>query len=221
VYDRWVAHEIPFNDPEVLEAAEVVSQIMFTEGYVYGGNTGINTIWVGDTQTPMFAEDGPKCWLHKQAAWITDFWPGAQEGDPQFEAGTDSAFFYLPPIEEEFGSPALGAGDMFVMFDDRPEVRAVMEYLATPEAAQGWIEAGAGFVAANSSVPTDWYTTYKDQAMAEILTQSTALRFDASDTMPAEVGGGTFLSGMVDWVAAGGDGTEEIFQSIEESWPSG
>ena len=220
VYDQWVAHQIPFNHPEVIEAAEYASQIMFTEGYVYGGTTGINTIWVGDTQTPMFANGGPGCWLHKQAAWITDFWPGAQEGNPQFEAGEDSAFFYFPSIEEEFGRPALGAGDQFVMFNDRPEVRALLEYLATPEAAQGWIEAG-GFVSANSSVPAEWYTNYKDEAMSEILNQSTELRFDASDTMPADVGGGSFLSGMVDWVADGGSNTEQVFQRIEESWPAG
>jgi alpha-glucoside transport system substrate-binding protein len=107
-----------------------------------------------------------------------------------------------------------------VMFNDRPEVRALLEYLATPEAAQGWIEAG-GFVSANSSVPAEWYTNYKDQEMSEILNQSTELRFDASDTMPADVGGGSFLSGMVDWVADGGSNTEQVFQRIEESWPAG
>jgi len=26
---------------------------------------------------------------------------------------------------------------------------------------------------------------------------------------------------MVEWVAANGEGTEEIFQSIEDSWPAG
>lgn len=220
VYDQWMAHEIPFDHPEVLEAAGYVGQILFTPDYVYGGTTGINSIWVGDTQTPMFAEGGPKCWLHKQASWITDFWPGAQDGNPQFEAGEDSAFFYFPAIEEEFGRPVLGAGDQFVMFDDRPEVRALLEYLATPEAAKGWIDAG-GFVAANGSVPVEWYTNYKDQAMAEIMAQSTELRFDASDTMPAEVGGGSFLSGMVDWVAQEGRQTESIFERIEGTWPSG
>jgi alpha-glucoside transport system substrate-binding protein len=220
VYDQWVAHEIPFDHPEVLEAADYVSQVLFTPDYVYGGTTGINSIWVGDTQTPMFAEGGPQCWMHKQATWITDFWPGAPEGDPQFEAGVDSAFFYFPPIEEEFGSPVLGAGDQFVMFEDRPEVRALLEYLATPEAAQGWIEAG-GFVSPNSSVPLDWYTNYKDSASAQIITQATALRFDASDSMPADVGGGTFLAGMIDWVAAEGGNTEDVFSTIDASWPSG
>jgi alpha-glucoside transport system substrate-binding protein len=212
IYDQWIAHEIPFDHPEVLEAADYMSQIWFADDYVYGGSTAINATFVGDTQTPMFAEDGPDCWMHKQAAWIPEFWP---EGT---EAGVDSSFFYFPPIEEEYGSPVLGAGDQMVMFDDRPEVRAVMEYLATAEAAQGWIEAG-GFVSPNQSVPLDWYDTYPNDELAAILDGADVFRFDASDTMPAEVGAGSFWAAMIDWVAADGADTEGVFARIEASWP--
>ena len=214
IYDQWITHDIPFNHPEVLEAAELMSQIWFNADYVFGGNTGINATFVGDTQTPMFDAAGPQCWMHKQAAWIPSFWP---EGT---EAGVDSAFFYFPPIEEEFGSPVLGGGDMFVMFNDRPEVRAVMEYLATAEAAKPWIDAG-GFVSPNQSVPLDWYTTYPNDDLAGILANASTFRFDASDTMPADVGAGTFWGGMVEWVSANGDDTAGIFQEIEDSWPTG
>jgi alpha-glucoside transport system substrate-binding protein len=213
VYDQWVSHDITFNDPEVLEAAEYMGQIWFSPDYVYGGSTAINATFVGDTQTPMFADGGPGCWMHKQAAWIPEFWP---EGT---EAGVDSSFFYFPPIEAEFGSPVLGAGDQMVMFNDRPEVRALMEFLATAEGAQGWIEAG-GFVSPNQSVPLDWYSTYPNDALAEILNSADVFRFDASDTMPAEVGTRTFWDGMVEWVSANGEGTEAILQQIEDSWPT-
>ena len=222
VYDQWVAHEIPFNSPEVLEAAGIVSQIWFDDGNVFGGNTAINNVFVGHAMNDMFARPEPKCWLHKQASWIPSFWPGAEEDppDPQFEPGVDSTFFYLPPIEEEFGNPVLGGADMIVMFNDRPEVRALLEYLATPEAPLPWIEAG-GFVSPNQSVPDSAYTTFPSSGLGPILSQATTLRFDASDAMPAEVGQGTFWSGMVDWVSDEGQNTEQIFQQIEESWPSG
>jgi alpha-glucoside transport system substrate-binding protein len=213
VYDQWITHEIPFNDPEVLEAADYLSRIWFTDGYVYGGNTAINATFVGDTQTPMFTEGGPECWMHKQAAWIPEFWP---EGT---EAGVDSSFFYFPAIEEEFGNPVLGGGDQWMMFDDRPEVRALIEFLATADAARPWIERG-GFVSPNSSVPLDWYGAFPNDVLASIMAEADTFRFDASDTMPTEVGQGTFWSAMVDWVAANGEGTEELFQSVEDSWPA-
>ena len=37
VYDQWVAHEIPFNDPAVLAAGETFGEVMFADGYVLGG----------------------------------------------------------------------------------------------------------------------------------------------------------------------------------------
>jgi alpha-glucoside transport system substrate-binding protein len=226
-YQAWYNHEIPFNDPEVLEAAEYMSQIWFTEDYAYGGSTYINATWIGETQDPMFAEGGPQCWMQKQAAWIPGFWgenrdfvannPEAPPSDWPNVPGEDADFFYFPMIEEEFGTPALGSGDMFVMFEDRPEVRALLEWLATPEGAQVWIEAG-GFLSPLTTVPPDWYT-YPNVGLSEIVNNATSLGFDASDLMPAEVGAGSFWSGMIDWVAANGENTEEVFQQIEDSWP--
>ena len=109
----------------------------FTEGYTYGGNTRINATWVGDSQTPMFDEAGPKCWLHKQAAWIPDFWPEGKEPD------VDSRFFYFPAIDAQYGNPVLGGSDMFVMFNDRPEVRAFVQWLSTVDAVKDRVATGA------------------------------------------------------------------------------
>jgi alpha-glucoside transport system substrate-binding protein len=229
IYDQWATHEIPFNHPEVLEAADVMASIWFAPDYAFGGNTYINATWIGETQDPMFAEGGPQCWMQKQAAWIPGFWgenrdfvadnPEAPPSEWPNKPQVDSDFFYLPGIDEEFGTPVLGAADMFVMYEDRPEVRALMEYLATPAGAAGWIERG-GFLSTLNTVPSSAYDYPNDQ-LAEMVQNATKLGFDASDSMPAEVGAGTFWSGMVDWVAANGEGTEEIFQKIEDSWPSG
>ena len=223
IYTQWYNHEIPFNHPEVLEAAEYMHQIWFTDGYAYGGNTYINATFIGNAQDPMFDPAGPQCWMQKQAAWIPGFWGENKDfTDPAEwpnQPGEDVGFFYFPPIEEEFGSPVLGAADMFVMFNDRPEVRALLEYLATPESSAPWIERG-GFLAANKNVPVDSYT-YPNDELAAMTAEATTFGFDASDLMPADVGAGTFWSGMVEWVAANGEGTEAIFQSIEDSWPAG
>jgi alpha-glucoside transport system substrate-binding protein len=154
----------------------------------------------------MFAEGGPECWMHRQAGWIPDFWP---EGTAP---GVDSSFFYLPPIDPEFGSPVLGGGDIYAGFSDRPEVLALMEYLASPEGAEVWVKAG-GFISPNSAVPADWYGSYVDQAQAEILANATTLRFDASDLMPAEVGAGTFWTGSRLLKIAGQSSFEKITTS--------
>jgi alpha-glucoside transport system substrate-binding protein len=218
VYDQWVGHEIPFDDPAILAAAERMREMWFTEDYVFGGNPRINGTWVGESQTPMFDEGGPKCWMHKQAAWISDFWPKDADGNPLYTPGVDSSFFYLPPIDSAQGRPVVGSGEMFVMFRDRPEVRALLQWLSTTDAVEDQVATGS-FLAANNTVPVDWYTSYPTSGLAEIARASTALRLDGSDMMPRVVGNGTFWTGMVTWVSQNGDGTEEIFAEIEASWP--
>jgi alpha-glucoside transport system substrate-binding protein len=45
-------------------------------------------------------------------------------------------------------------------------------------------------------------------------------RFDASDLMPAAVGGGSFWTGMLDYVQSDGpDALPGILDEIEASWP--
>jgi alpha-glucoside transport system substrate-binding protein len=107
---------------------------------------------------------------------------------------------------------------MFVMFNDRPEVRAFIQWLSTVDAVKDRVATGA-FLAANKSVPQDWYTSYPMSGLAEIARDATVSRNDASDSMPKEVGQGTFWKGMVKWVSQNGEGTEAIFEEIEASWP--
>ena len=98
-------------------------------------------------------------------------------------------------------------------------MRALLEWLATPEAAAGWIERG-GFLSTLNTVSPDSYV-YPNTELSVLVQEATTLGFDASDLMPAEVGAGTFWSGMIDWVAANGENTEDVFQAIEDSWPTG
>jgi alpha-glucoside transport system substrate-binding protein len=221
-YDQWVSHEIPFNDPAVINAANIVATMLFTDGYTYGGSTRMNATWIGDSQGPMFDPAGPKCWMHKQAHWMPDFWPKDALGNPLFEPGADTyAVFYLPPVDEEYGRPVVGPSDMFVMFRDRPAVRALMQWFSTPESVADRVASG-DFLAANNAVPLSDYETYPLAALAAIAHESTLSRADASDSMPATVGQGkgTFLQGMVKWITQSGEGTEQIFADIEAAWPS-
>lgn len=209
-YDQWVTHEIPFTDPQVREAVETMGEIWLNPDYVLGGSVGIITTPVGDAPLPMFDEPEPNCWLHRQAGWISAFFPDSV--DP----ATDTAFFYFPPIDEALGKPVLGAGDIASAFNDRPAVRAVMEYLATAESAQGWIERG-GFISPHNGVPLDWYPNELDRQQAEIMQQATVFRFDASDQMPGAVGAGSFWNGMVDYV--NGTDLDTVLPAIDADWP--
>ena len=209
-YDAWVRHELPFNSPEVRQAFEILGRIWFREGYVYGGPANIMAENWADSPTHLF-ENPPDCYLHRQGSWTP------QHLFPKnVKFGQDYDFFYLPPIEAQFGYPVLVGGKILAMFNDRPEVREVMRYLTTVEAARSVVEAG-GFVSPHRDVPLDWYPSAADLRYAQIILGADTFRFDGSDLMPGEVGAGSFWQGMVDWV--NGADLETVLQDIDNSWP--
>ncbi|MDX1663662.1 MAG: ABC transporter substrate-binding protein [Candidatus Promineifilaceae bacterium] len=209
VYDQWVAGELDFDSPEVRNAIETMGEIWMNEDYVLGGTTGIQTTPFGDAPTPMF-DDPPSCWLHRQASFIPAFFPD------DVEIGEEVDFFYFPLIDPEFGEPVLTAGDIFVMFNDEPAVRAVMAYLSTGASTEQWVRAG-GFVAPHKDAEVEWYTTDVDRRFFEILQNASVTRFDASDQMPGAVGSGAFWTQITNWV--GGEDLDSVLPAIDAAWP--
>lgn len=216
VYDMWVSHEIPFNDPQVAAALARVGEILKNPDYVNGGFGDVESI-----ATTTFQDAGQgvldgSCSLHRQASFYAAQWP---EGTTVAEDG-DVFAFYLPAIDAAMGNPVLGAGDFIVAFSDRPEVQAFQTYLSTDTYANdkavatpqgGWVSANSGLDVANLTGPID-------RLSAEILQDPQAVfRFDASDQMPSAVGSGTFWREMVSWIT--GQSDEDTLDAIEQSWP--
>ena len=135
---------------------------------------------------------------------------------PGVRYGEDYDFFYLPPIDPEFGNPVLGSGDVVAMLNDRPEVREVMRYFTTAESAKVMIEHG-GFLNPHRDTPIEWFPTAADLRFAQIVLSADTYRFDGSDLMPGEVGMGSFFRGIYDWVE--GADLVTVLQEIDDSWP--
>lgn len=206
VYDKWVNHEIPWTDPAIKRAWEYFGQIARNEKYVWGGTTGVMSTFFGDSPRPLF-DDPPGCYMHRQASFITGFFPeGVTEADYDV--------FAFPPIDPQWGTPALGAGDVVVMFNDTPQARALMQYLATAEPHEIWAGIG-GFISPHRGVSPATYPDDITRKQAEVLAGAEVFRFDGSDLMPAAVGAGTFWTGVMDYV--GGANLDSVLATIEAS----
>jgi len=215
VYDDWVNHDIPFDDPQIVEAAEMMNEIWQNADYVRGGTQTILTTKFGDSPSPMF-DDPPGCFLHRQASFITTFFPD----DVQASLSTDSpraGVFALPPIEGD-AAPAMGGGDVAGMTDNRDAVVQTMAFLGTTDFAEGWAPTG-GYISPHEGFDTSLYPTELERQIGELVTNAPAFRFDASDLMPAEVGSGSFWTAMVEMVE--GTPPERALADVEASWPAG
>jgi alpha-glucoside transport system substrate-binding protein len=217
-YDQWVNHEIPFNDPAVVHAAEVFGDVMFTEGNVLGGAADTPSISFAAAPLPMF-ESPPGCWLHRQASFII----GAAPFPESAEAGVDYDFFPLPPIDQE---GILYAGEYAVVGTNgnRPEVVDFLGQFADEpiQCAQG-ADPASSRISANINVGPDCYANQILADSAAVLVEAIANntgRFDASDLMPGEVGAGSFWTGMVQYMQDGPDSLKGVLDEIEASWPA-
>lgn len=219
VYNQWTNHEIPFNDPAVVNAFDILAEVYMGEEFVLGGIDGVAAIDFRDAPDPMFNEP-PSCMLHRQASFIANFFP---EG---VEAGTDADFFDFPVIDEAVGNAAMGGGELMMAFDDRPEVAAFLEaYIGVDlqcvqASPAGHGVAGIERISANAGTPADCYESDTVRKQAEAVAAAlgaNAFVFDGSDLMPSGVGQGTFWEGMINWTR--GTSTQEVVDTIENSWP--
>jgi len=214
-YDNWSfpadpMDRLPFTSPEVKNAAETLGNLWFKDNYVYGGRAAIASTFFGDAPLPMF-DDPPKCYMHKQGNFITSFFP---EGTV---AGVDYDFFYLPGIDEQYGKPFLVAGDIYAMFADRPEVRAVLDFFTRGESLKTWLATG-GALAPQNDAQLDWYGSDVEKGIAALVAEATSVRFDGSDLMPGAVGSGSFWKGMTDWISGTID-LDTALEEIDAAWP--
>ena len=210
VYDKWVKHEIGFNDPAVVAAIDEFGAFARNDAYVAGGAAAVATTDFRDSPKGLFTSP-PQCYMHRQASFIPSFFP---EGTV---VGTDADFFYFPAYAgKDLGKPVLGAGTLAFITNDTEAARAFIEWLKTPIAHEVWM-AQSSFLTPLKSANPDTYATDVARKMGDILLNSTTFRFDGSDLMPGAVGAGTFWTGMVDYT--GGKSAQEVADAIEASWP--
>ena len=221
-YDKWVSHDIPFNDPVVKNAATFLSQIMHTEGYVVGGTDAIVSTYFGNAQDPMFEKDAngnPGCFMHRQASFITSFWPEAAQAG----AGSETTVFPFPAMDDGLPKAALGAGDMFGVFNDREATIEVVNYMLSSNSFEAAAQRPDNSrIYGHVDFDTSLYSKDITRVLADTITGAlaeNAFRFDASDLMPPEVGAGSFWKEMMNLAVEGPGYIDTALDNIETSGP--
>ena len=192
VYDSWWQGKTKWSSAEIKKAWQTWGTIVADPKMVFGGKAAMLSTNFGDAGTPMFANP-PKCFLHHQASFITDFFVKAVPG---LKVGEDFTFFMTPDIDTKYAGSVTGAGDLFGMFKDTPQARALIKYLTTPEAQAIWANRGGALS------PSKKVTKYPDkiaEQSAQVLTSAKTFRFDASDLMPDAMNN-AFWKGILDYV---------------------
>jgi alpha-glucoside transport system substrate-binding protein len=213
-YDKWVNHEIPFNDPAVKKAAQSFESLVLDDGNVFGGRKQVVSTAFSTSANPMF-NNPPRCFLHRQGNFITQsgFFPKNIVADIDNQVGV---FQY--PGESADATPMLGGGDLAAVFNGKDDdTKQVMAFLTGAD-YKGWSEE-AGFLSPRKDFPVTNYKSKLTQQIADLGAKASVFRFDGSDQMPGAVGSGSFWKGMVAWVSGQKD-LDTALKEIDDSCPS-
>jgi alpha-glucoside transport system substrate-binding protein len=233
-YDAWTTGEVGFMTEDVLKAGRLADELIFEPGFVEGGPASISEEWYESPLSSLISLDEetnqrgePKCWMFHQGDFMLEFVP------------PDIDFFMLPAIVPDQPTPAIGSATFASALVDTPEVRAFMEFIASPEWGERWARDSLwGFTSANQRFDRFAYGDPNLDPTVEVRSRvasvvQTALasglfRFDASDQMPIEIGlvtedddgeavPGAFYQGMLDWVD-GVRSIDQVFADIDAEW---
>ena len=203
VYNQWWQGKVKWSDPAIKQAFQTYGEVVANSK---GGGNNVVATNFANAGDPLF-DNPPGCQLLHQASFITGL--GAF---PKQMAGEDYDFFPFPDINPQYAGAIEGAGDLFGMFHDTPQAKALMKYLVTPEAQAIWVGIG-GALSANKQV-----TNYPDDVAkrsAEALVNAKIFVFDASDLMPTAMND-AFWKGVTDYTQHP-DKLDSILQSLDQT----
>ncbi len=213
-YDKWVAGELKFNSPEIIEAFDTFGAIAKDPAYVNGGFGGPESIVstsFNDGGLPILEGN---CSLHHQASFYEAQWP---EGTDVSENG-DVWAFITPKMNASDPDAVTGGGEFVAAFNDDPATAALQAFMSSDTWANERVSLG-GVISANKGLDPNNASSAIGKASIEILQgEDTVFRFDASDLMPAAVGTASFWTGMNDWVTSNRD-TKQTVEYIDSTWP--
>jgi alpha-glucoside transport system substrate-binding protein len=191
VYNDWWAGKHKWSSPEVKQAFQTYGEIV-SEKNVYGGPNSVLTTAFQRAGKPLFANP-PGCVLYDQATFIPNFF---LEDYPNLKPVDDFNFIEPPSFNSQFDGLQEFFFDNFVMYNDTPQSRALMNYMWTADAQQIFVDAG-GTLAANKNI-----TKFPDpvfQHASEVVKGAEKLLVDGSDNMPAEMRT-AFYKGILNFV---------------------
>ena len=169
-YIDLARHQLAWDDPTVVQALTTLAEVLRPE-WLAGGPPGALQTGTGASVSGVFA-DPPRAGFVLAA-------------DPAAVPDT-AGVVEFPAIGSSPPSAVVGA-DAAVLLAGTPGARALVEFLATPEAAEVWARLG-GFTSPNRNVDPSTYRTDAERRVAAALTGAREVRYDMSDLQPPPFG---------------------------------
>jgi alpha-glucoside transport system substrate-binding protein len=216
IYDEWVNHSIPFTDSHIQKAFKDLSGLLLNPKYVNADIGDVKSINTATTPLVASALESGKCALTHQPSSFVNQLTTTSGANATISPNGNYWAFPLPSFTAS-STPVTGSGYFVAAFSKSADTVKVQNYLASVDWAKARVKLG-GAISPDLSIPASFDSTPLEQESTKLLQNpKTVFRLDAGDLMPAVVGSGSYLTGMVDWIK--GDSTTKVLAAINASWP--
>jgi alpha-glucoside transport system substrate-binding protein len=178
-YDKLVSGQLRWSDPSVTSTLRVFKQ-MFGTG-LSGGTASLGS---------SYSTAVKKVFGSPMKAYLV---PGGSDvlpvvtGSPVMRPLSQFSTFAFPRTSAKAPPRVIGSAHAVVMTKDTPEARALVDYLATPEAATTWVQQATNVLSPNRKVAADAYAEPALRGLAQSLTTANVFRYSAADVQGAKV----------------------------------
>ncbi|HEX3784998.1 MAG TPA: carbohydrate ABC transporter substrate-binding protein [Pseudonocardiaceae bacterium] len=181
-YDKLGAHQIPWTDPTVTKALQVLQQYLGQNRLIAGGDAGALQTDFPTSVVNTFSPS-PKAAM----VYEGDFVATTIQSSTDAKVGTDAKIFPFPQIGSAKPGVETG-GDAAVAFTNDKATMALMNFLATPQAGAIFAKTG-GFLSPDKDIPLSDYPNDITRTMEQqLLAAGNNIVFDMSDQAPPAFG---------------------------------
>lgn len=197
-YNKLAAHQIPWTDPTVTTAFNLLAQLVGQPSYLLGGTSGalsntypgcVNNVFPAAKSLPQAAMVIEADFLVTQINSNSSNYTAGTKGtggatctaDPSATPCYDFfAFPYPSATDSTYASALQGAGDVATLLKSTPQSRAFIKYIASPQGGAIWAHLG-GFTSPNKGVPLSSYPDPVTRADAKELVDAKSFVFSLDD----------------------------------------
>jgi ABC-type glycerol-3-phosphate transport system substrate-binding protein len=179
-YDRLLGGALKWNDGSVATTLRAFKRIFGTG--IAGGTASLKAPYSAAVKavfgSPMKAYAVPGG---------TDVLPVLHESTGVVRPLSQFATFAFPRVNSKLPPRVIGDASVVVMTRDTPAARALVRYLASPDAAEVWAKQGTDFLSPNRKVPATAYSEPALGGLAQSLSAANVFRFAIADVQGAKV----------------------------------
>jgi alpha-glucoside transport system substrate-binding protein len=189
-YNQLSTHAIKWSSPDVTKTFAELAQLVGSGGSnLLGGMKGAlaDGAYPNCVASVFPAKGSPTAAMVFEADFVTssvptNYTPSNGKSCSLKATATPcyDTFNFPAPSGSAYANDIQGSGDVAMLLRSNPQSRALIKYLASPNAADIWANLG-GFASANKKVPLSSYPDPVSQADAKALTSAKAFVFSLDD----------------------------------------